>query len=165
MNARRILYCKWALDRQGGLVLWAAKGNYFVDARGQVVRLPPDTAWDCSGFAMDGVKAITGRDLRDSWNAQKIADTLPRVLNPEPADFGVYGADDKHVIHVVIALAGGHVISADGATHSVTTLAGARARGAKVTTHQSYEFYRSAPFLGWRKNTFVDSTDDEITKP
>lgn len=163
MNGSRLMFCKWAMDRIDRLVLWAAKGNYFVDERGQICRLPEDTAYDCSGLCMSAVMAITGKDLRDEWNAQKISDTLPTVETPEPGDFGVYGADRRGVIHVVIAMAGGNVLSADGATQSVRTAFAARARGAKVRLHSSPDFYKSAPFLGWRKNTFVDNTDQEKT--
>ncbi len=159
MNAKRFAYTGWALNRIGRPVLLSAKGDYFVDARGQVVRLPEDTAYDCSGLCTSGIKAMGGPDLRDTWNAQKFHDELPVIETPEPGDFGCYGVDGGHVIHVVIALAGGHVLSADGATSSIRTLADARRAGAMVRTHYSHLYRKDVGFLGWRLNTHCESKE------
>lgn len=153
----RLRYVDAALARRGKPVLWAAKGDYFINEQDVRVELPPDTAFDCSGLGTVAFKAIGGEDLRAAWNAQRFSDELPCVAEPEPGDFGVYGRDLQHVIHVVIALAGGHVLSADGATSKVRSLAQAVHRKAEVRVHKGTDWYHAAPFLGWRRNTLIDA--------
>ena len=165
INARRLQFCQWALQQLDATVLMSAKGDFWVDPRGQVQRLGigDQPVFDCSGLVTCAIRAVIGKDHRDTHNAQRLWDEMPAVTEPEPGDLGFFGSDAKNVIHVVISLSGGHVLSADGATRAVSTLAGARARGAKVRVHQRVEFYRSAPFLGWKRNTYLDKSED-VTK-
>lgn len=119
-------------------------------------------ALDCSELVAIGVKAAGGPDQSKTHTAQRYHDeTRPLTVAefPQPGDLGFYGHDAHHVIHVVIYVAPGHVLSADGATSRITTLAGAKAAGAEVRLHASEKYRRDVPFLGWNRNTIVDSID------
>lgn len=117
---------------------------------------------DCSELVAIGVKAAGGPDQSATHTAQRYHDET-RELEPGefvlPGDLGFYGADSAHVIHVVIRLVGGHVLSADGATRAITDPDVAKARGAAVRVHMSEYYRRDVPFLGWRRNLFVDRID------
>lgn len=147
----------WACEQVGRPVLWAAKGDHYVDAGGAVISLPGVTVYDCSGLVTCGIKAMGGPDHRDVYNAQKLYDACAPVslLDPEPGDLGFYGRDEQHVDHVVIALAGGHLVSADGATSRIRSLIGAKEAGAQVRFHQAVDYRRDEPFLGFRRNPFL----------
>lgn len=121
----------------------------------------PDV-FDCSELVAWGVLQAGGPDQRETHTAQRYHDEarpLMGVERPEPADIGFYGFSHAQVIHVVIYLAGGHVLSADGATHSVTDLAVAKAHHAAVRVHTGPDYRKDVPFLGWHRNTFVDALD------
>ena len=121
----------------------------------------PD-AFDCSELVAWGVKQAGGKNQSGTHTAQRYHDETRKLLDietPEPGDLGFYGADGSHVVHVVIYLAGGHVLSADGATRAIVDLETAKKKGAAVRLHQNAGYYKSAPFLGWHRNTFVDELD------
>lgn len=152
-------FAAWCIDQAGKPVLWDAKGDYYYDAAGVKVFLPAGQhVFDCSGLVTSGVKAVGGQDLRDVYNAQKMADTAPQLDlgDAPPGSLGFYGADWQHVNHVVVALAGGHLVSADGATHAIRSLSDAIAKGCQVRVHTSFDYRRDEPFLGWRPNTLFD---------
>jgi len=151
----RSRYVETAVGWVGKPVLWGAKGEWFLNEKDEKETLPPETAFDCSGLCTSALLAIGGPDLRAEWNAQHFADGLLPTDKPQPGDFGIYGSSLNHVIHVVIALAGDNVLSADGATHTVRSLAQAIHRGAQVRVHHGTAWYRSEPFMGWRRNKFV----------
>lgn len=152
MLTARQRFVELALSRLGGTVLWAAQG--------------PD-AFDCSGLVMwclgrVGARGPSGKPLVDH-NAQMLADELPALATapgalPLPGDLCMYGQDAARVTHVAIWLAGGRVLSADGATSRVTELALAEAnRAARVRLHDSPQYRRD--FLGLYRNRFLDELD------
>lgn len=117
---------------------------------------------DCSELVAIGVKAAGGPDQSKTHWAQRYHDETRKLgLDefPRPGDLGFYGADTKHVIHVVIYVGPGKVLSADGATSRIKTLELAKAAGAKVRLHTSEKYRRDVPFLGWNRNTIVDSIE------
>jgi cell wall-associated NlpC family hydrolase len=117
---------------------------------------------DCSELVAIGVKAAGGPDQTKTHTAQRYHDETRKLSIaefPRPGDLGFYGADAKHVIHVVIYVAPGRVLSADGATWSVKDLPTAIARGAKVREHPSEKYRRDVAFLGWHRNDIVDSLE------
>lgn len=119
-------------------------------------------ALDCSELVAIGVKAAGGPDQSKTHWAQRYHDETRRLgLNefPRAADLGFYGDDSKHVIHVVIYVGPGQVLSADGATSRIKTLEAAIAAGAKVRMHPSEKYRRDVPFLGWHRNDIVDSIE------
>lgn len=121
----------------------------------------PD-AFDCSELVAWGFWKAGGANQSATHTAQRYHDEARELLvdeRPAPGDLGFYGADAQHVVHVVVFLAGGHVLSADGATHQVRDLATAIARGAKVRVHQSEKYRSDVPFLGWRRFTALDELD------
>jgi hypothetical protein len=155
MNARHHLIAGFWVSQLDKPCLWAAKGSFFVDERGQVKQfLEEDSAFDCSGLMTCGLLKVGAPDHRADWNAQAMADLFPPIETPELGDFGFYGSDWQHVIHVVGVLAGGHIVSADGATSSVRTLSEAKKKGAKVRFHNG-PLYRTG-FLGYRRNYFLE---------
>lgn len=121
-------------------------------------------ALDCSELVAIGVRAASGGKLKQSatHRAQTYHDeTRPLTLAefPRPGDLGFYGIDGKTVSHVVVYLAPGRILSADGATYGIRTVEGAQSARAKVRVHPSEKYRRDVPFLGWHRNTIVDSID------
>lgn len=119
-------------------------------------------ALDCSETVAIGVRAAGGPDQTKTHRAQTYHDET-RQLGltdfPRAGDLGFYGVDRKHVIHVVVYLGPAEVLSADGATSRITTLAEAEKAGAKVRIHPTAKYRRDVPFLGWHRNTIVDAID------
>lgn len=156
MTARE-LFVAWALAQRGKPVVMGAKGDYLYSA-GKLTRLPPETAFDCSGLVTSALRAVGVADLRDTHNAQRLYSETPPTAQPEPGDLGFYGRNLEHVDHVVIYLPGGHLLSADGATHTITTLGAAMADlHCRVAYHSSVLYRRDELFLGWRTNTLLSS--------
>jgi len=142
----RTRFCQLALSKIGATVLWGAEG--------------PDS-FDCSGLVMWALHGV-GSKLKDH-NAQILADATPDIrtapgAEPLPGDLAFYGTDAGHVTHVAVWLAGGRVLSADGATSRVTSLKAARANpGARVRLHPSPEYRKD--FLSIHRNRLVDDVD------
>jgi hypothetical protein len=117
---------------------------------------------DCSELVALGVIAAGGPDQTKTHTAQRyFNETRPLQFTerPVPGDLGFYGEHPHHIVHVVIFVGMGRVLSADGATKSITSLEAARAVGARVREHAT-EFYRhDVPFLGWHRNTVVDALE------
>lgn len=140
----RARFCQLALSKLGATVLWAANG--------------PDT-FDCSGLVLWAMNAA-GAKLPDQ-RAQDLSDKT-RLLSgdegPVPGDLCFYGQDYSHVIHVAVWLAGGRVLSADGATSRVTDKRAAEANPAsRVRLHDTPVFRRD--YLGCHRNTLIDVVD------
>jgi len=117
---------------------------------------------DCSELVALGVIAAGGPDQTKTHTAQRYCDET-RMLwlseFPLPGDLGFYGVDRLHIIHVVVYVGPGRILSADGATRRITTLEEAIAAGAKVREHASEKYRRDVPFQGWNRNTVVDSIE------
>lgn len=165
-------FVQWCIDQVGAPVLMGSKGDYWVRPSDEaVVKWPAGLfVYDCSGLVTCGIKACGGPDLRDTHNAQKLWDEAPEVelqadedatFDPLIGALGFYGADYKHVDHVVIGAAGGHIISADGATIHIQSLADAKAAGAQVRVHQpqgtrlATQYRLDVQFLGFRPNRYL----------
>lgn len=117
---------------------------------------------DCSELVAIGVRAAGGPDQRLTHTAQRYHDETRKLglaEFPRAGDLGFYGTDEKHVIHVVIYVAPGRVLSADGATSRITDLETARLHKAMVREHPNEKYRRDVPFLGWHRNDVVDSID------
>ncbi len=151
MSARH-RFCQLVLSKIDSPVLWTAQG--------------PD-AFDCSGLVMWallalGAKGKNGKAIADH-TAQMFSDETPALVTapgatPLPGDLGFYGADNAQVIHVVIWLAGGRILSADGATSRILDLKTAKANPLnRVHLHSSVNYRKG--FLGLHRNTFVDALD------
>jgi hypothetical protein len=117
---------------------------------------------DCSEVVALGVKAAGGPDQTKTHRAQTYHDETRKLglaEFPRAGDLGFYGVNPKSVIHVVVFLGPGRVLSADGATPRITTLEAAKAAGAAVRIHPSERYRRDVPFLGWFRNDVVDALD------
>ena len=117
---------------------------------------------DCSELVAIGVLAAGGPDQTKTHTAQRYHDetrALTLAEFPQPGDLGFYGSDAQHIIHVVIYVAPGKILSADGATRRITDLEHAVAAGAKVRLHDSEKYRRDTIFQGWRRNSVVDSIE------
>ena len=146
MSARS-RFCELALSKLGSVVLWAQRG--------------PDV-FDCSGLVAHCLKAVGGVDLRATHNAQMMADETPNLLLvaalPIPGDLVFYGAEWDRVVHVAIWLAGGKILSADGATSRVLDLKTARANpSSRIRLHDTMNFRRD--WLGLHRHSFLDDVD------
>ena len=146
MSIARGRFCQLALSKLGATVLWAANG--------------PDV-FDCSGLVLWALNGV-GAKLSDR-RAQDLADATPNLAThpgaaPLPGDLVFYGPNFAHVEHVAIWLAGGKVLSADGATSRVTALKSAQANpSARVRLHDSTGYRRDG--LGVHRNSYLDALD------
>lgn len=154
VNGRRLKLAGYWISQLDKPVLWAAKGSYVVDPAGLVVAIDEDSAFDCSGLVTCGLLRIGAPDHRADWSAQRLANEMPITDKPELGDLGFYGKSWDEVVHVVGCLEGGHVISADGATSKIRTLAEAQKSGARVRVHQGVAY--RVGFLGFRSNTYCE---------
>ena len=128
--------------------LWGAKG--------------PD-AYDCSGLVTDSLRAAGGPDLRPTHNAQKLYIEASPVADGvlAPGDLVFYGMSPQAVSHVVILCAGGKVFSASRGDRTVTTLAIAQQRGAKVVCHPTMLYRRDV--VGTRRNVWLAALERQET--
>lgn len=149
-----------AVERQLGMpVLWGAKEG---------------PARDCSGSVTVPLKEIGGPDLTHIDTAQGLHDET-RVLGAGPSDtqlpgdlafYGVYekqldGYVRVHIVHVAVLDEYGGVISADGATSSVTSLAMALANPAnRVRRHSMIRYRHDTPVVVVHRNTIIDKLDE-----
>lgn len=149
MSARE-RYIATAHAQLGKTVLWAARG--------------PDE-FDCSGLATWCLKEIGGPDLTHLENAQGLFNGT-RALgagptdNPLPGDLVFFGHGELTISHVAILVENGQVISADGATSHITSLAIATANPShRVRLHPSMLFRPDEPYVVVHRNAFVDTMD------
>lgn len=142
----RTRFVQLAVEQIGKPSLWGAQGP---------------KAFDCSGLVMASLLGV-GAKLSDH-TAQMFSDETPALASyagaaPIPGDLGFYGADDANIIHVVIWLAGGKVLSADGATARVVDLKTAQANpSARIRIHDATGYRKN--FRGIHRNKFVDFLD------
>lgn len=141
MSAAREAFVAWCRAQLGKPVLW-----------GQL---------DCSELVARGILAVGGPDMRATHTAQRMHDETPDLVtsqSPAPLDGDLmfYGLDAAHVVHVAIWFDGGRVLSADGATRRIKTLAEAEKAGARVRIHDAP--WRS-DFRSVHRNVYVDRLD------
>lgn len=143
-------FVELALARLGSVVLWGAKGP---------------RAFDCSGLVTVCLHLAGGKDLTETHNSQSLADDTANLLTapgaePLPGDLVFYGADAEHISHVAIWLAGGMVLSADGATHRILDMDGARANPHnRVRLHDSPAFRPDLPYRAIHRFVHLDRLD------
>lgn len=140
----RARFCQLALSKLGAVVLWGENG--------------PDS-FDCSGLMLWAMNAA-GAKLPDQ-RAQDLYDCtrgLGENEAPVPGDLAFYGVDPNHIIHVGLWLAGGRVLSADGATSRVQDKRLAEANpSARVRLHDTPQFRRD--YVETRRNLLIDAVD------
>lgn len=157
--SHRVLFLKAVEALIGRPVLWGAKGP---------------TAFDCSGSVTYALKSIGGPDLTHVDNAQALHDktrelgTAP-TDKPLPGDLAFYGVYERmpdlselkvRIIHVAVVDEFGGVISADGATHLITSLQQALANPHnRITRHPLIRFRKDCPVVVVHRNTLVDALD------
>jgi cell wall-associated NlpC family hydrolase len=119
---------------------------------------------DCSELVARSLLDAGGPDWRATHTAQRLHDDATRDIVPGehelPGDLVFHGRDASHVSHVGIWLAGGKVVSADGATSRVKTLEEARANPrARVRLHSSIHYRPDLPYLTVKRFTVLDDLD------
>lgn len=138
------------IESQLGMpVLWGAKEG---------------SATDCSGSVTRAFKAIGGPDYTHTKTAQGLylvtRELMPIAELPIPGDLAFYGYGPTSVIHVATVDRYGGVVSADGATPSITSLDVAMANPAnRVRRHAVVNFRRDTPFVVVHRNTIADHID------
>lgn len=137
MSEKRLQFLKAALAYWGDVVLW---GDL-----------------DCSDLVARAEKTIGLPDRCATFRAQTYFDfNGEAVEKPRPGDLGFYGVP-ANVVHVIVALDEHHVLSADGASTMIRKLEDAKARAcARVRVHTGTNWYKSAPWLGWRNHFELD---------
>lgn len=123
----------------------------------------PDV-FDCSELVAWGVLQAGGVDQRGTHTAQRYHDETRELVGgtdvQQPGDLAFYGVDAAHVSHVAIVDEFGGVISADGATRAIKSLAVALANPSnRVRRHAAIRYRRDLPYLSVRRNVFVDDLD------
>lgn len=145
MNSGKFLdYLKSKLARP---VLMAARGTAKV--RDVVV----SDVFDCSGLVTSAIFGAGGADLRPTHRAQTLADESVETQNPQEGDLVFYGSDWQSVIHVAVWLSGGRVLSANGATHTITDLTEAINQNHRIEIEPSVHFRKD--FLGIKTNKWI----------
>jgi cell wall-associated NlpC family hydrolase len=147
--SRRDSYVHLVIDQLHKPVLWCQKG--------------PDV-FDCSGLATWALWRVGGPDMRHLENAQALYNHTrqfaPKTTDaPVPGDLVFYGSGPDSIIHVATWLAGGNVVSADGASSHIKDLATARAAGAMVRLHSKVEYRTDTPFIVVHRFTQLDDLD------
>ncbi len=148
MSAIRSRFCQLALSKLGATVLWNSDGP---------------SLFDCSGLICWSLLGVGGRDLRATHRAQTMADETPDLATfdgeePQPGDLCFYGRTPAEVIHVGIWLAGGRVLSADGATSRVRDIRAAKANpAARVRLHPGPQFRRD--YLAVHRNSYLSAIE------
>lgn len=153
----RVRFLKFLETLIGRPVLWGAKG--------------PE-AFDCSGSVTFSLKAIGGPDLTATDNAHALHDKTRELgavatESPLPGDLVFYGIIERvgllekvRFVHVAVLDEFGGVISADGATPNVKTLAQAMANPAnRVRRHSTIRYRKNCPVVVVCRNTLVDDLD------
>lgn len=137
-----------ALERIGHVVLW-----------GEL---------DCSELVCLALKEAGGPDWTKTHTAQRLHDEETRELvpgeTPLPGDLVLHGYraanDALKVTHVGIWLAGGQVVSADGATSKVKTLEEAKANPqARVRLHSNTSYRPDLPYCAVRRFHALDAVE------
>ena len=129
-----------ALAHLGAPVLWGAKG--------------PDV-FDCSGLVTWCLARVGGPDWKTTHNTDRLWAECPLGNDHQPGDLAFWyskaedAAAKGDVEHVAICLAGGHILTADGATSHIMSLEGAKASGARVRVRETVH-YRPR-FAGYRR--------------
>jgi cell wall-associated NlpC family hydrolase len=124
----------------------------------------PD-AFDCSGMVTYSAKRIGGPDWTEIENAQALHDhTRLLGMGPSegclPGDLAFYGLDEKRISHVGVIDEYGGVISADGATHAITSLKVAMANPAnRVRRHTLIRFRTDMPYVAVHRFLLLDQLD------
>lgn len=119
-------------------------------------------ALDCSETVAIGVRAASDGKLKqsDTHRAQTYHDQT-RKLGPDeqliPGDLGFFGVDEKSIVHVIVYIAPGKVLSADGATSRIKSVDEAKLARARVRFHKDPNYRGDVPFQGWHRNDIVDS--------
>jgi cell wall-associated NlpC family hydrolase len=133
---------------RGQPVLWASKGP---------------SVFDCSGLVTFAFREAGGKDLRHTHNSQALHDAareLGPTEKPQPGDLAFYGAGPDKVSHVAVIDTYGGVISADGATSAITSLAVSMNNPAnRVRRHRSADFRKDLPYFTVRRFTLLDDLD------
>lgn len=158
--SHRVRFLKAVEALLGKPVCWGAKG--------------PD-AFDCSGSVTFSLKAIGGPDLTGTDNAHALHGKTRELGNPEtehplPGDLAYYGIyeedpetkkkDKLRFIHVAVVDEYGGVISADGATSRITSLAQAMANPHnRIKRHALIRFRKDCPVVVVCRNVLVDNLD------
>mgnify|MGYP001570175908 FL=1 len=137
--SRREAFALVCLRHLGDVVLWGAL--------------------DCSDLIARGELGCGLPDRRATHTVQTYADQNPESAEkPRLGDLGFFGYSWRLPVHVVSSSFGGMVLSADGATRAIQQLdTAARIPSARVRLHENVGWYRSAPFLGWRRHHELDS--------
>lgn len=119
-------------------------------------------ALDCSEAVAIGVRAASDGKLKqsDTHRAQTYHDQTRKLgldEPPMPGDLGFFGRDRASIVHVVIFIAPGRILSADGATSRIKNVDEAKLARARVRFHVDEKYRNDVPFQGWHRNDIVDS--------
>lgn len=145
LRTRFIAYLFSKLNRP---VLWGAKGTAKLD------NVTVEGVFDCSGLVTCALyNAGAGVDLRESHNAQKLADLTEPTNNPVEGDLVFYGKDWRNVVHVAVYMAGAKCLTASGATPTLPDIVSALKARAHVEIRPVLK-YRT-DYLGTHVNKWI----------
>lgn len=157
-ESARARFLRAVVEQLGKPVVWAAKA--------------PE-AFDCSELVAWGLEVASGGNLKHggTHTAARYHDETREMLPDEPVlpgDFcfhGIYVKDEAtgdsklRVIHVTVCDEADGVISADGATSNITSLAVSMANPANRVRRHPKRRYRGEPYFSVRRNVYVDELD------
>lgn len=145
-DAEQRLAAQYAIRQAGKPYIWGGKGEFIWGPLGLERHQWYTRVYDCSGLVTCALRYATGIDNRASWAANDIYLLCAREEFPRLSSVACYGRSG-HCTHVMLHLAEGLVIGANGGDAMVRTIDVAARRSASVDVVM-YDERRD--FLGWR---------------
>jgi cell wall-associated NlpC family hydrolase len=105
-------FMEYVLAQVGKPVLMSAKGDYYVDATGNIVKLAPDSFFDCSGLVVYVIKNTRQKNLpRTTDELGKYGKSLAQDT-PAPGDLVFFNTLGESHSHVGIYVGSGRFVHA-----------------------------------------------------
>ena len=99
------------------------------------------TGFDCSGLALEYLKARGSVKINEDYTAQQLAEKYQRIAFPRRGALVYYGKDEKHITHVQICLSEQLALGSNGGTSKIKTAADAQRYDAFINVRPIH--YRS----------------------
>lgn len=113
---KQIRFMSYLRSKLGRPVLWDMKGEAKYD------NVIISDVFDCSGLVTCALYNAGCGDMRQTHNAQKLANETQATENPVEGDLVFYGQGTNRVIHVGVWLPGGQCLTGSGASKQVATI-------------------------------------------
>lgn len=152
-DSKAELFCDEALKLLGTPYIWGGKGPWAGRAGKQVPMLEAahtGFGLDCSGLVTYCAMRVGAKDLRDTWNSNRMWTVLPQPRDDEDHWLTFFGDTDRLIAtHVAICLGNDFYIDASGGDSKTLTVEDSLAVKPKAIV-RIYRGVRRSDFLGTR---------------